>query len=229
MKKIILLVALVLFGFNASGQDYRKLIEEGNHTISYITETAEQHFDSVGRGRGTGFKIFKRWQYFAERAMDETGKLKSPEFYYEALEDYNASINSEGLAARTTVGTWEEMGPTYWDATSGWNPGVGRITSFAVDESNLDHIIVGSETGGVWKSIDGGISWTVLSDNLSNIDVYALAIDPTDSNTYFWGSTSGTIFKSVDGGATWSLLSDIGGGTVNKILVDPTNAMKIFF
>ncbi len=228
MKKIILLVALVLFGFNASGQDYRKLIEEGNHTISYITETAEQHFDSVGRGRGTGFKIFKRWQYFAERAMDETGKLKSPEFYYEALEDYNASINSEGLAARTTVGTWEEMGPTYWDATSGWNPGVGRITSLAVDESNLDHILAGSETGGVWKSVDGGASWTVLSDNLSNIDVFALAIDPTDSDTYFWGSTSGTIFKSTNGGATWSLLSDIGGGTVNKILVDPTNAMKIY-
>lgn len=228
MKKIFLTLSLGVLAFGVSAQDYRKLIEDGNHTIEHITEVAKQHFDSVGRGRGTGFKIFKRWQYFAERAMDETGKLKSPEFYYDELEDYNASNNSEGLAARTTVGTWEEMGPTYWDATSGWNPGVGRITSLAVDESNLNHILAGSETGGVWKSVDGGSSWTVLSDNLSNIDVFALAIDPSDSNTYFWGSTSGTIFKSTNAGATWSLLSDIGGGTVNKILVDPTNAMKIY-
>ncbi|MCB0399211.1 MAG: T9SS type A sorting domain-containing protein [Winogradskyella sp.] len=228
MKKILLLVALGLFIFNASGQDYRKLIEEGNHTVQHISEVAEQHFDSVGRGRGTGFKIFKRWQYFALRAMDETGRLKSPEFYYDEIENYNASINSEGLAARTTVGTWEEMGPTYWDATSGWNPGVGRVTSLAVDESNLNHILAGSETGGVWKSTDGGMSWTVLSDNLSNIDVYALAIDPTDSNTYYWGSTSGTIFKSTDGGSTWSSLGGLAYGVVNKILVDPTNAMKVY-
>ena len=52
MKKIILLVAVSgLFVFNAFSQDYRKLIEEGNHTINFITEAAEQHFDSVGRGR----------------------------------------------------------------------------------------------------------------------------------------------------------------------------------
>ncbi|WP_243472536.1 T9SS type A sorting domain-containing protein [Winogradskyella sp. MH6] len=228
MKNTFLLVALSLFGLSAYGQDYRELIREGNHTIQHISEVAEQHFDSVGRGRGTGFKNFKRWQYFAERAMDETGKLKSPEFYYEELENYNASINSEGLAARTTVGTWEEMGPTYWDATSGWNPGVGRITSLAVDESNLNHILAGSETGGVWKSTDGGMSWTVLSDNLANIDVYALAIDPSDSNTYYWGSTSGAIFKSTDGGSTWSSLGGLAYGVVNKILVDPTNAMKVY-
>jgi photosystem II stability/assembly factor-like uncharacterized protein len=228
MKKTFLLVVLGLFVFNASGQDYRKLITEGNHTVQYISEVAERHFDSVGTGRGTGFKIFKRWQYFAERAMDETGRLKSPEFYYKEIENYNASTNNEGLAARTTVGTWEEMGPTYWDATSGWNPGVGRITSLAVDESNLDHIIAGSETGGVWKSMDGGSTWIVLSDNLSNIDVYALAIDPADSNTYYWGSTSGTILKSTDAGLTWSPLGSLVYGVVNKILVDPTNSMKIY-
>ncbi|GAB4156862.1 MAG: hypothetical protein Tsb0033_07980 [Winogradskyella sp.] len=228
MKKTILLVAFGLFIFNASGQDYRQLIIEGNHTVDYISEVAEQHFDSVGRGRGTGFKIFKRWQYFAERAMDETGRLKSPEFYYNELENFNSNFISEGFAARTTVGTWEEMGPTYWDATSGWNPGVGRITSLAIDDSNLDHIIAGSETGGVWKSLDGGSTWTVLSDNLSNIDVYALTIDPTNSSTYYWGSTGGIIFKSTNGGSTWSLHANLSGGLVNKILVDPSNSQKLY-
>jgi len=77
--------------------------------------------------------------------------------------------------------------------------------------------------------MDGGSTWSVLTDNLSNIDVYALTIDPSDSNTYYWGSVGGTIFKSTNGGSTWSLLADIqGGGRVNKILVDPTNTSKMY-
>ena len=184
MKKIALFLGLQLFVFNVASQNYEKLIAEGTHTVEFIVNAAEQHFDSVGRQRGTGYKPFKRWQYFAERAMDETGKLKSPQFYYNELQDYNSRINNQGTAFRTVVGNWEEMGPTDWNATTGRNPGVGRITSIAIDESNLDHIIVGSGTGGVWKSIDGGSSWVVHTDNLNNIDVYAIAIEHPDRNTY---------------------------------------------
>ncbi|MBO6881785.1 hypothetical protein, partial [Winogradskyella sp.] len=99
MKKIILLMGAVLFAVSMSAQDYQKLIAEGTHTVEHISEVAESHFDSVGRDRGTGYKPFKRWQYFAERAMDETGKLKSPEYYYNELQNYNARINNEGSAS----------------------------------------------------------------------------------------------------------------------------------
>jgi len=227
MKKNILFSVCFLFAFLLFSQEYLDLIAEGNHTVQEISESAEAHFDEVGRQRGTGYKPFKRWQYFAERAMDENGMLKSPEFYYNELVNYNARINNDGAFSRTTVGAWEEMGPTYWNATSGYNPGVGRVTSIAVDESNLDHIIAGSQTGGVWKSLDGGATWTVLTDNLSNIDVYSLAIDPQNSNTYYWGSNGGSIFKSTDGGATWSLHGSV-FGTVNRILIDPTNTSKMY-
>lgn len=228
MKKILLLLLCLGFATHLSAQDYRTLIAERIHTVAHVIAFAEQHFDSVGRGRGTGYKQFRRWQYFAERTMDETGKLKHPEFYYNELQNYNARINNEGVLARTLVGTWEEMGPTYWNATSGYNPGVGRITSLAIEQTNLDHIIAGSETGGVWKSTDGGSTWSVLTDNLANIDVYALAMDPEVSSTYYWGSTGGTIFKSTDGGATWVLQGSLPGGIVNKILIDPTNTSKMY-
>ncbi|WP_418639144.1 VPS10 domain-containing protein [Winogradskyella sp.] len=229
MKNIICLFVFIMFGLGLFAQDYKQLVAEGTNTVEAIVEVAERHFDTVGRERGRGYKPFRRWQYFAERAMDETGKLKSPEFYYNELQDFNARMNNEGLAARTIVGTWEEMGPTYWNATSGYNPGVGRITSIAVENGNLNHIISGSQTGGVWKTLDGGVTWTVLTDNLANMDVYALAIDPLNSSTYFWGSYSGAIFKSLDNGATWSLLSSLpGGGNVNKILIHPTDTSKMY-
>ena len=228
MKKITLLFLIIGCTLKLSAQDFRKLIAEGTHTVEHIVEVAEQHFDSVGRDRGRGYTPFRRWQYFAERAMDETGKLKSPEFYYNELENYAARINSEGLSARTIVGTWEEVGPTYWNATSGYNPGVGRITSVAIDQANLDHIVAGSETGGVWKSLDGGLTWTVLTDNLANMDVFALTIDPLNSSTYFWGSTGGAVFKSTDAGSTWTLQGSLPGGSVNRILIDPADTSKMY-
>jgi photosystem II stability/assembly factor-like uncharacterized protein len=228
--KILFTLSIVFISITMSySQEYKRLISEGTHTIESIKQSAETYFDSAGRGRGTGYKQYRRWLYFAERMMDESGKLKSQEHYYNELIRYNKlKINNESIAPGKTVGSWEDLGPTYWNATSGYNPGVGRITSLAVEEGNLNHIIAGSQTGGVWRSQDGGNTWQVLTDNLANIDVYALAIDPNNSSIYYWGSTNGTIFKSTDSGATWTLHSNLPGGTVNKILIDPTNSSKIY-
>ncbi len=229
MKKIYLLIILFAFTFNSWSQEYRQMIAKGTYTVQEIQTVADAYFDEVGRERGKGYKPYKRWEYQALQNMDENGMLKSPDFYFNELQRYNNYLNQNNNAlSRTIVGTWEELGPTSWNATSGWNPGVGRITSISVDSSNTNHIIVGGETGGVWRTIDEGTTWTVLTDNLSNLNVYSLAIDPTNSATYFWGSTSGTIFKSTDSGSTWNLLADTGSGNVNKILIDPTNTQKMY-
>ncbi len=205
------------------------MIISGEYTVQEIQTEAEAYFAIEGTGRGTGFKPYKRWEYQALQNMDENGMLKTPEFYFNELENYNAYINENfNSVARTTTGNWEEMGPLSWNATSGWNPGVGRVTSISIDQSNTDHIIVGGETGGVWRSMDGGNNWSVLTDNLSNILVYSLTIDPTNSSIYYWGTTSGTIFKSTDSGNTWNILADVGSGNVNKILIDPTDTTKMY-
>lgn len=209
-------------------QDYKQMIAEGTHTVQDIQTVAEAHFAIVGTERGKGYKPYKRWEYQALRTMDENGMLSSPEFYFNELEHYNSYLNEHFSSARTTVGSWEQLGPESWNATSGWNPGVGRITSVAVEPANPNHIIAGANTGGVWRSMDGGVTWTVLTDNLSNLNVSALTIHPTINTTYFWGSGSGTIFISLDSGVTWDILGDTGNGAVNKILIDPTNTNKMY-
>ena len=228
MKKIYISFALVAFVFTAWSQEYRRMIADGSYTVEEIQQEAEKYFEIVGTERGKGFKPYKRWEYNALRLMDEDGKLKSAEYYYNELERYNNYVNQNFDLSRTTVGDWTQQGPMDWNATSGWNPGVGRITSIAVDPGDTDHIIVGAHTGGVWKTTNGGTSWTVLTDNLSNLSVNSLAMDPTNSSTYFWGSTSGTIFKSTDAGMTWNVLGIAGFGWVNKILIDPTNTTKMY-
>lgn len=228
MKNVFLFLTLLSFIMSSWSQDYRQMIAQGTYTVAEIQAAAETHFAQVGTDRGQGYKPYKRWEYQALRNMDENGMLKSPEFYFNELENYHSYLNENFSVARTTVGTWEPMGPTSWNATSGWNPGVGRITSVAIEEANPSHIIAGANTGGVWRSTDGGTTWTVLTDDFSNLVVYSLAMDPTDNETYFWGSSSGTIFKSTDSGATWNVLADTGGGSVNKILIDASNTNKMY-
>jgi photosystem II stability/assembly factor-like uncharacterized protein len=230
MSKSTFILGVFLLSFlGIESQEYQNMINSGQFTVQQIQESAEAYFENRDKGRGTGYKGYKRWEYDALRMQDDNGFLKSPSFYYNELERYNSYKNSEAqLGQMRRVANWEQLGPSYWNQTSGWNPGVGRITSIAIDPNDEDHIIIGSPGGGVWKTTDGSTNWTALTDNLSNIQVYALTIHPNDSNTYFWGTSYGVIYKSTDAGATWNLLAYAGSGRINKILIDPTNTNKMF-
>ena len=228
MKNYYLLAVLLLSSFSVLSQDYRQMILEGTHSVQDVKAVADAHFAQIGTERGNGYKPYKRWEYQAFRNMDENGMLPSPESYFNELQNYNRYLNESFGVARTTVGFWEELGPESWNATSSWSPGVGRITSVSVESANPNHIIAGADSGGVWRSMDGGANWTVLTDNLSNLNVSSLTIHPTINTTYYWGSTNGVIFISIDSGATWDILSDTGNGVVNKIIINALNPDKMY-
>ena len=228
-KPTLILLTYLLSFLYAESQEYLEMINSEEFTVQEIQNKAEAYFEIKGTGRGSGYKTFKRWEYNGLRMQDENGFLKSSSFYIDELERYNSEINNVTPSSQTSlVSNWVQLGPTSWNQTSGWNPGVGRITSIAIDTKDANHIIVGSPGGGVWKTVDGGSNWSALTDNLSNIFVYALTIDPVNSNIYYWGSSSGIIFKSTDAGATWNQLADTGNGVVNKILINPSDTSKMF-
>ena len=228
-KPTLILYTFLLLFLNVESQEYLEMMNSEGFTVQETQNAAKQYFEIRGKGRGTGYKTFKRWEYNAIRMQDENGFLKSSSFYINELERYNSEINNATPSNQTSlVSNWEQLGPTTWNQTSGWNPGVGRITSIAIDTKDANHIIVGSPGGGVWKTTDGGTNWSALTDNLSNVLVYALTIDPVNSDIYYWGSNFGLIFKSTDAGATWNQLADVGNGTVNKILINPSDTNIMF-
>ncbi len=229
IKKYLWPIMCAAFTVGIQAQEYKEMIEEGNHTIDEIQESAEAYFATRGKGRGTGYKQFKRWEYNAVRMQDENGLLKSDSFYFDELERYNNYLNQNRQSSNLiSNANWTELGPSSWNATRGWNPGVGRITSIGIDKGNTDHIIVGGQTGGIWKTTNKGTVWTPLTDNHNNLVVYSLTIDPTNSSTYYWGSSRGRIYKSTNAGSTWTPIANAGVGRVVKILIHPTNAAIMF-
>jgi PKD repeat protein len=228
-NRLISLLFLLLAGFSSFAQQYIQMIEAGTYKLSEIQQAAEAYFDVAGRGKGSGYKQFKRWEYVAQMELDENG-VKIPNFELaKRARDYRAASKQTETESGGFTGDWKELGPTYHNATSGWNPGVGRVTSIGIDQNNTNHIIIGSPTGGVWKTLDGGTTWAPLTDNFSTVDVYALEISPHNSNHYLWGSTSGKIFRSTDAGATWTATGNVtGSGRVSRIQYHPTNNTIVY-
>lgn len=224
---LILIFVSILFN-NLKAQSYKDMMSNGKYTVKNIQEAAEEYFNKIGKGKGTGYKQFKRWEYNALRNQNEQGYLNGTSFYYNEFLKAKANPASSSSSSSTTISNpWENLGPTYFNATSGWNPGVGRITSIAIDKNNSNIMIVGGMSGGVWKTTDNGSNWTVLTDNMPSLKVYSLTIDPTNSLIYYWGS-SNAIFKSTDGGLTWNLLSNGVSGSITEILIDPTNNNNLY-
>ncbi len=232
MKNFILSLTLIisfLFISNSSfSQEYLLMIDAGTYKVEEVQQAAEAYFQDRPTGKGSGYNQYKRWEYLALRMQNEEGYVPSSEFFIQELQTFNSQLNTNSNNRAMLNDNWVEMGPVNWNATSGWNPGVGRITAFSIDELDENHIIVGAETGGVWRTIDGGQNWTPLSDYFSNLLVYATAIDPLDADTYFFGSTGGRIYKSTDAGATWNLLGISGSSLINKILIHPVDTNIMF-
>lgn len=229
MKTRLLLIAAGIFAFTSvSAQEYLQMIDEGTHSVAEIVESAETYFVDKDKGRGSGYKQFKRWEYMANRQKNDAGYLTPMSEKLTEVERYNAYLNETSDSRAVMADNWEELGPTYWNATTSWNPGVGRVTGLAVDLTNNDHIIISANTGGVWRTVDGGGTWSQLGDFFTNLRAYSVAIDPTDSDTYFFGSSSGIIYKSTDAGGTWTQLADMSNSLINKILIDPTNTDVMF-
>jgi photosystem II stability/assembly factor-like uncharacterized protein len=219
---------ILLIQTSISAQEYINLIESGIYPITVIQKSAEEYFNVVGKGKGTGYKQYKRWEYNAKRMADDTGYLPSDELYLREWERLNTSQNSSSTFSNRSNDYWEELGPNYNVSSTSWNPGHGRITSFAVEPQNENHIIVGAETGGVWKSTTGGVSWKPLNDFHSNIAVYSVAMDPTNRNIYYFGSTNGKVFKSIDAGATWAEIGRAGTSRITRILIHSVNPNIIY-
>ncbi|MDH4164328.1 MAG: chitobiase/beta-hexosaminidase C-terminal domain-containing protein [Nitrospirota bacterium] len=81
--------------------------------------------------------------------------------------------------------------------------------------ANDQTLFAGTYSNGVYKSVDGGVTWSLASTGITDLYIRALALSPgyqTDQTVFAGGSTGG-VFKSTDGGATWSAVN---GGTLDK-------------
>ncbi len=137
--------------------------------------------------------------------------------------------------------SWTYLGPSpiHNEPWSGSDVS-GRVTSIAVDPTDPLTVYITAAQGGVWKTTDGGNTWTPLTDGLSSLASGYIAIDPGDNLTLYYGTGElhfcgdcfygDGLFKSVDGGQTWTKIASTTsvGRYISKVVVDPGDPNTIF-
>jgi len=136
-------------------------------------------------------------------------KNMTPYFPPSFLKKNKLLIGKEAKTVSVTRDNWVPLGPG--------NVG-GRIRTLFIHPQDHNLLFAGSVGGGIWKSTDGGVSWSVVDDFMANLAVTSIVADPRTTDeiktTVLYASTGEGfynidalrgygLFKSIDGGETW--------------------------
>src|SRR6266550_2206767 len=115
----------------------------------------------------------------------------------------------------------------------------GRVTAVAgVVEQPLVYYL-GATGGGVWKTVDGGLTWQPASDKyLTAGSIGAIAVAPSDPNVVYVGTGESPIrgnlspgdgmYRSTDAGKTWAKIGLADAGQIAHIAVHPENSDLVY-
>jgi len=158
---------------------------------------------------------FHRWEYLLKSRTFPSGIMPDGDIQWREWQRYQNGHASE-FDDLTTQPKWQQVGKNIVPAYGG---GAGRVNVIRIHPADTNIIYIGSAGGGVWKSTDGGNSWSTTTDKYPVTSIADIAIDATNGNNIyvatgdgagyevgddFWGGvyTAG-ILRSTDGGTTW--------------------------
>lgn len=220
-RPIIVLLGAILCVFTLYLALPKNTFDLSPENKTYESENEEAGDEEDEKESGIAGQMF---QWFAARAY--------PDPYYLNDKYMNGWLQAQAIrnqqetlpASRLLGGMWNAIGPD--------NGIGGRILTLAIDPSNRNRLFAGSASGGIWRSTNGGSSWTNVVTNLPVLGVSSIIIDPTTPTTMYAGTgevyridstgstplpgntgfnvwkTRGTygigIIKSTNGGTTWT-------------------------
>jgi photosystem II stability/assembly factor-like uncharacterized protein len=144
--------------------------------------------------------------------------------------------NNNGSGGIQYDDQWEELGP----APIGDAQTTGRVAAIGISQQNADLYYIGAADGGVWKSTDGGTSWTALTDHLPTTAIGAVAVDPNNDQIVYAGSGEANfanhsryglgIYKTTDGGNNWQVLASevFSGRCFSSLKIAPDNTETLY-
>ncbi|HEY5069500.1 MAG TPA: hypothetical protein VII37_06920, partial [Candidatus Acidoferrum sp.] len=114
----------------------------------------------------------------------------------------------------------------------------GRVLAVTGVTSQPNTYYMGAVSGGVWKTLDGGVSWDPLFDKQSVSSIGAIAVSESDPNVVYAGTGEACIrgnisfgdgvYRSNDGGKNWTNIGLKDSRHIGKVIVHPTNPDTVF-
>jgi hypothetical protein len=256
MKKGIIL-SLAILGLSFAAWQWNKELKEHKNKFGMEESEEEEEGNPSKRAEMTA----ARFQYEFDMLKDpKTGKIPAKIYQLELEQAMRMPIagNQGRLAGangivQTGFGVNGPTTNTY--QLAGPNNVAGRTRAFAFDlrynGTSNKVILSGSVSGGLMRSTDGGLNWTLVAPDKQIHSLTCLAQDPKTQDTWYagtgeslgnsasGGSGSGAfylgygVYKSTDNGATWFALTSTQDKTIevfdnvfdliNRIAINPVN------
>ncbi len=166
----------------------------------------------------------EEWMYLQRANPD--GSIPDAAVNEAIAQSKAAGQASQGSPATDQV--WAELGPS--------NIG-GRVRDVAADPTTKDVVYIATGSGGLWRSTDGGATFTSVWDHYLPQSMGAVAVD---SKGVVWAGSGEPdhgggsayygkgIYKSTDDGATWTNMGLEDGDTIGQIVIDPRDDDRVF-
>jgi hypothetical protein len=181
---------------------------------------------------------FRRLEWFYRPRLDENGIFPKAFIEKQKVAEKLKMV----LSHDTSINRWTNIGPVGIDFSNDtmvrqWGIVSGRVRGLAIHPQNPDIVYAGAGGGGIWKSANGGQSWSDMSNGLNMLTFGSLAIDPFNTDIiyagtgeYMWRETErfycgDGLYKSVNGGESWTKLDAAFGSVTNisSVKVSPHN------
>lgn len=148
-------------------------------------------------------------------------------------------FQTSGLRTQASA-AWRSIGPSptvsaWYDS---WGPTSGRVNSIAVSPSNSQIVLIGTSTGGIWRSTNGGASFIPASDDQADLEVGYLAFSKSNPSIAYAGMgdtilgyLGSGVLKSTDEGASWVRVSNNSlpaPGSIARLEIDPANPNRLY-
>ena len=198
--------------------------------------------------KAPGYKQYKRWEWFWEHRVDSLGNFPKNNTVWEEWEKQRS--NNHQTTKSNNI--WKPRGPYSKDIESGI--GLGRINCVEFHPTDTNTMWIGTPSGGMWKTTDGGISWAPITDSLPTLGVSSIVVNPNNPDIlyictgdgeavlggslyYPFGSPSlGDsksigILKSIDGGNSWLNIynaNPVDDAKFNKMIINKNNPNIIY-
>ncbi|MCE1228587.1 MAG: glycosyl hydrolase [Firmicutes bacterium] len=114
----------------------------------------------------------------------------------------------------------------------------GRIGDLAIDPTHPDTWYAAVASGGVWKTVNGGITWAPIFDGEASYSIGCITLDPKRSLTVWVGTGENNsqrsvgygdgVYKSEDGGKNWKAMGLKTSEHIAKILIDPRDSNVVY-
>jgi PKD repeat protein/photosystem II stability/assembly factor-like uncharacterized protein len=244
--RIIQIITLALFVCAFPTKSYSQTIDTANIPIwislmddpnanFFETQKAfNKYWDGRTRQRGDGWKVYKRWEWFWADRVNPDGSFPNPDETKNAYTSWQIAYNQSLQGIESLTGDWVEVGPIAKpDNGTGQPNGNGRLNTICFHPTDTNTYWVGAPAGGLWKTIDGGNSWTSNTDDLPTLGVSSMLVDPNNTSILYMGTGDRDagdavglgVYKSTNGGVSWfQSNSGMGNKEVGAMIMHPTNS-----